>query len=56
MPITTHAGTDCVSRFKLLTDSDCEDKLFEMTDNNSDEMIGDILNDLYRKTPETTHQ
>jgi hypothetical protein len=49
MPITTHAGADYVSPFKLLASSDCEDKLFEITDNNSDEMIGDIVNDLYRK-------
>jgi hypothetical protein len=49
MPITTHADVDYVSPFKLLTGSDCEDKLFEMTNNNSDEIIGDILNDLYRK-------
>jgi hypothetical protein len=49
MPITTHAGADYVSPFKLLNGSDCADNLFEMTNNNSDEMIGDILNDLYRK-------
>jgi hypothetical protein len=37
-----------VSPFKLQTG--CVDDLFEKTDNNSDEMIGDILkNDMYRK-------
>jgi hypothetical protein len=36
-----------VSPFKLQTG--CADDLFEKTDNNSDEMIGDILNDMYRK-------
>jgi hypothetical protein len=39
-----------VSPFKLLNGSDCADDLFEMTNNNSDEiMIGDVLNDLYGK-------
>ena len=37
-----------MSPFKLLPGSDCEDNLFEMTDSNSDEIICDILNDLYR--------
>jgi hypothetical protein len=36
-----------VSPFKLQTG--CADDLFEKTDNNSDEMIGDVLNDMYRK-------
>jgi hypothetical protein len=46
--VTTYAESDYVSPFKLLTG--CVDDLFEKTDNNSDEMIGDILkNDMYRK-------
>jgi len=32
----------------LLTGSDCADDLFEMTNNNSDEIVGDILNEVYR--------
>ena len=42
------ADSDYVSPFQLLTGSDCADDLFEMTNNNSDEMVGDILNDVYR--------
>ena len=37
-----------MSPFQLLTGSDCADDLFEMTNNNSDEMVGDILNDVYK--------
>ena len=34
----------------MLTGSaDCADDLFDMTNNNSDEIIDDILNDIYRK-------
>ena len=47
MPVTTYADSDYVSPFKLQTG--CVDDLFEKTDNNSDEMIGDIMNDMYRK-------
>jgi hypothetical protein len=36
-----------VSPLKFLTGS--ADDLLEMTDNNSDEILGDILNDLYRQ-------
>ena len=46
-PVTTNADSDYVSPFKLQTG--WVDDLFEKTDNNSDEMIGDILNDVYRK-------
>jgi hypothetical protein len=50
----TYADSDVV-------ETCCVDDLFEYTDNNSDEMIGDLLNDLYmiciQKTiPGTTHQ
>ena len=46
-PVRTNADSDYVSPFKLQTG--WVDDLFEKTDNNSDEMIGDILNDVYRK-------
>ena len=46
-PVATNADSDYVSPFKLQTG--WVDDLFEKTDNNSDEMIGDILNDVYRK-------
>jgi hypothetical protein len=50
MPITTYADADYVSPFKLRTGSaDCADDLFEMTNNNADEMIGEMLNDIHRK-------
>ncbi len=42
------ADSDYVSPLQLLTGSDCADDLFEMTNNNSDKMLGDILNDVYR--------
>ena len=41
-PVTTYADSDFV-------ETCCVDDLFDNTDNNSDEMIGDLLNDLYRK-------
>ncbi len=50
MPITTYADAGNVSAFKLQTGyADCADDLFQMTDNNADERIGDISNDIYRK-------
>ena len=42
-PITTN--TDDL----LIVSADCADDLFDMTNNNSDEMIGDKLNNMYRK-------
>jgi hypothetical protein len=42
-PITTNT-------YDLLTGSaDCADDSYDMTNNNSDEIIGDTLNDMYRK-------
>jgi len=46
-PVTTYADSDYVSPFKL--QFCCADDSFEKTDNNSDEMKGDVLNDMYRK-------
>ena len=50
MPITTYADAGNVSAFMLQTgNADCADDLIQMTNNNAEETIGDVLNDIHRK-------
>ncbi len=50
MLITTYADAGNVSTFELQTGyADCADDLIQMTNNNAEETIGDVLNDIYRK-------